>query len=101
MDTKMNDQWPSEEYKDYYLHTLLRDTAGFGAAKAIRRVIGLAHVPDMWEIPDERVRAVAESIALQAAEGWMINRHAITSIKELTEIIRKAAPHPQVYFNYG
>lgn len=96
MNTKINDQWPSDEFKDYYLQELLRDTAGFGAAKAIRRVIGLAQVPDMREIPNNKVRAVAESIALNAAQAWMLNRNSITSIKELVEMVRTAKPHPQV-----
>ncbi len=96
MDTKMNDQWPSERFKDFYILELLRDTAGFGAAKAIRRVIGMAHVPDMWEIPDDKSRAVAESIALNAAQAWMLNRHDITSINELIAMVRAAKPHPKV-----
>ena len=96
MDTKMNDQWPSERFKDFYILKLLRDTAGFGAAKAIRRVIGMAHVPDMWEIPDDKSRAIAESIALNAAQAWMLNRHDITSIKELIAMVRAAKPHPKV-----
>jgi 5-methylthioribose kinase len=96
MDTEMNDQWPSDGFKDYYLLQLLRDTAGFSAAKAIRRVIGMAHVPDMWEIPDDASRAVAESIALNAAEAWMLNRHTISSIDELVEMVRNAKPHPEV-----
>lgn len=96
MNTKMNDQWPSDIFKDHYILQLLRDTAGFGAAKAIRRVIGMAHVPDMWEIPNDTDRAIAESIALNVAQAWMLNRHEITSIKELIEMIRLAKPHLKV-----
>ncbi|MHA1802925.1 MAG: S-methyl-5-thioribose kinase [Promethearchaeota archaeon] len=96
MEYKINDQWPSELFKEEYVAQLLRDTAGFGAAEIIRRTIGMAHVPDWWEIPSDKERAVAESIGLSAAEAWMLHQHEVTSIKELVDMVREARPHPDV-----
>jgi 5-methylthioribose kinase len=96
MAEQLNDQWPSNGFREKYLTRLLQDTAGFGAAKIMRRVIGLAHVPDMWEIPEDSARAIAESLALEVARSWLMNRGSISSIQDLVEMILEAKPHPKV-----
>lgn len=93
---QINDQWPSKGYREEYLTRLLQDTAGFGAAKIMRRIIGLAHVPDMWEIPEDSARAIAESLALEVARSWLMNRSSVTAIQDLVEMILEAKPHPKV-----
>ena len=78
--------------QDKYILALLRDTAGFGAAKIMRRIIGLAQVPDMWEIPDERQRGIAQSLALNVARSWLMNRRGVTSIQDLVDMVSEAKP---------
>lgn len=96
-DTKRNkDEWPSETLKDHICHRLLQDTAGFGAAKTMRRIIGLAQVPDMWTIPDDATRAVAQSLALNAAQAWVMNRRSISSIQDMIDMVKTAEPSPAV-----
>jgi len=95
-DTQLNDQWSSEGFREKYILSLLQDTAGFGAAKIMRRVIGLAQVPDMWTIEDPHIKAVAESMALSAAQAWVMNRRMVQSINDLVEMVREARPDPQV-----
>jgi 5-methylthioribose kinase len=70
--------------------------AGFGAAKTMRRIIGLAQVPDMWTIPDDETRAVAQSLALNAAQAWVMNRDSISSIQDMIEMVKTAKPSPAV-----
>ena len=85
-----NGNWPSPGFRKKYMRQLLQDVAGFGAAEMIRRLIGMAHVQDFWTIEDEQVRAIAESLALNAAVAWLKNRHTITGIEDLTQITANA-----------
>ncbi len=87
-----NAEWPSQRFRKNYMLQLLRDTAGFGAAEGFRRLIGMAHVHDFWTIPDELVRARAESLAINAMYGWAMKRHNFTSIDDLIEVVRAARP---------
>ena len=81
------DRWPSPLFRTKYLHRLLQDTAGFGGAKMIRRILGLAHVPDLEHIPDPKARAVAESMALNIGQTWIMNRSKVERIDDLTQMI--------------
>ena len=91
-DQNGNDEWQSPAFKDYYLLQLLRDSAGFGAAEMFRRLIGMAHVQDFEHIEDEKARAIAESIALNVANNWIMNQSSFTSIDDLISIIHSAEP---------
>jgi 5-methylthioribose kinase len=96
-DTERNQyEWPAEGYKQKYLLRLLQETAGMGACKAMRRILGMAHVPDLESIPDEPARARAESLALNAVMTWIKNRRQVTSIDDLVTMVRDAKPHPAV-----
>jgi 5-methylthioribose kinase len=87
-----NGDWPSPLFRRKYMRQLLQDTAGFGAAEMMRRLIGLAHVHDFWTIPDDVTRAAAESLALNVAQSWLMQRHTLTSIDELVEMVAAARP---------
>ncbi len=90
------EEWPAKSYQQKYLLHILQDTAGMGACKAMRRILGMAHVPDLEEIPDEAVRARAESLALNAAIAWIKRRREVISIENLVAMVREAKPHPSV-----
>jgi 5-methylthioribose kinase len=87
-----NGDWPSPLFRRKYMRQLLQDTAGFGAAEMMRRLIGLAHVHDFWTIPDDSIRATAESLALNAARAWLMQRHTLTSVDELVDMVAAANP---------
>lgn len=58
--------WPVEEpWRERFTAKLLDDTARFGGAKMIRRIVGLAHVTDVTGIVDrgERRRAQVDVLA--------------------------------------
>jgi 5-methylthioribose kinase len=84
---KGNSDWPSPRYRQTFMHQLLQDTAGFGATEMMRRIIGMAHVHDFWTIPDEKDRAAAEGLALNAAVAWLMNRRTFTSIDDLIQVV--------------
>lgn len=87
-----NGDWPSAAFRKNYMRRLLQDTAGFGATEMMRRLIGMAHVHDFWTIDDEQVRATAESLALNIARSWLMNRHTVTAIDELVQMAVEAKP---------
>jgi len=87
-----NGHWPSDAFRRKYMRQMLQDTAGFGAAEMMRRLIGLAHVHDFWTIEDEEVRARAESLGLNIALAWVKNRRSLERIDDLVELVRSAEP---------
>lgn len=93
---RLVEEWPTPAYLDKLMLRLLQDTAGLGACKAMRRCIGMAHVPDLDSIPDDAIRARAESLALNAAQAWIMNRGQVTSPADLVTMVTEARPHPAV-----
>ena len=87
-----NGEWPSPGFRHKLLRKLLQESAGFGACKMMRRIVGLAHVPDLDSIKDEHARATAESLALNIARSWLMNRRGMTSVDDLNAMIRSAEP---------
>lgn len=73
-------------YQDYYIHQLLQDTIGFAGAKMVRRIVGLAHVADIDQIPSPQLRERAQRAALSIGTKLIkLNRNA-RSIQELIVI---------------
>nr|POE57268.1 methylthioribose kinase [Quercus suber] len=65
------------------MEDLFHDTLGFGAAKMIRRIVGVAHVEDFESITDASRRADCECQALEVAKLLLKERrkfHAITEV---------------------
>ncbi len=74
-----------DQERKAYLDRLYRDTLGFGAAKMIRRVVGLAHNIDLEWIEDPALRARCEARALTLAREMMVNPGAFPTINDVTE----------------
>jgi 5-methylthioribose kinase len=74
------------------LRRLLQDSAGFGACKMMRRVIGLAGVEDIRGIADVHERAIAGSLALNMAQALIKGRRELTAIEELVETATACRP---------
>ena len=74
-----------DQERKAYLDRLYRDTLGFGAAKMIRRIVGLAHNIDLEWIEDPEVRARCEARALTLAREMMVNPGAFPSIGDVAE----------------
>jgi 5-methylthioribose kinase len=89
-ENKGNNDWPSAVFRRKYVQRLLQDTAGFGATEMMRRLIGMAHVHDFWTIEDEQIRAHSESLALNIAQSWLMDRNKYSSINDLVEAVCEA-----------
>jgi len=79
-------------YQDDYMLRLLQDSAGLGACKMMRRVIGLAGVEDIRGIQDPDDKAIAGSLALNIAGALLMNRAQITTIEELVDVATACKP---------
>ncbi len=53
------------EFRRRYIANLLHDTAGYGGAKMLRRMMGIVSVWDITSIADPAQRAVAERLAIR------------------------------------
>lgn len=61
-------------YKEYYMSTILADTAAVTGLEMIRRTVGMANVKDLTTIADETARVRAEKICITAAIDFIKNR---------------------------
>lgn len=74
-------------FKEYYLNSILEDTAAVTGLELSRRIIGLAKVKDITSIANENDRALAEKICLTAAKTYILNRSVIKSGKDFVEVL--------------
>ena len=65
------------------MQRLYLDTIGFGAAKMIRRILGLAHVIELERIANPDQRAVCELRALKLARDLMVNSDRYPTIADV------------------
>jgi 5-methylthioribose kinase len=70
------------------MQRLYMDTLGFGAAKMIRRILGLAHVIDLERIGNPDLRALCELRALRLARDLMVNSERYATIDDVTAAAR-------------
>lgn len=78
-----------EAERQTYMQRLFADTVGFAAAKAIRRIFGLAHNIDFELIEDPRKRAVSEARAVRLARAMMVETGTFPAITDVTAAARK------------
>ncbi|XP_011624437.1 methylthioribose kinase isoform X2 [Amborella trichopoda] len=99
---RCGDAYPAEIYskpelrqqvQQKYMQELFHDTLGFGGAKMIRRIVGVAHVEDLESIQDAEKRADCEHQALELAKMIVKERFNFQTIDEvLAAIIEKNVP---------
>jgi 5-methylthioribose kinase len=82
---------PPAYQRDYMLR-LLQDTAGLGACKMMRRVIGLAGVTDIRGIEDVHERAIAGSLALHMGVALLKRRRELRTIEDLVAVATECRP---------
>ena len=65
-------------HQEAYMKQIWEDSLGFAGAEMIRRIIGIAHVADLDEIPDADIRALCERAALMCGRELMLNAKKLT-----------------------
>lgn len=76
------------EFRRRYLQQLLRDVAGFGGAKMLRRMMGIVSVWDITSIADPVARAAVERRAIRAGARLALARSTVSSIDDILAIVR-------------
>lgn len=61
-------------YVEWFLSTIMADTAGVAGLEMIRRVVGVAQVKDLTSIEPAEARAKAERIVVLAAKAYIKDR---------------------------
>lgn len=83
-------------FAEWYLGTVLVDTAAVTGLELIRRIIGLAHVKDITSISDERRRVRAERICLTADKEFIKHRSEYRKGEDFLNTLKRAVnqfPH--------
>ncbi|XP_042427156.1 methylthioribose kinase-like [Zingiber officinale] len=74
-----------------YMIDLFHDSIGFGAAKMIRRIVGVAHVEDFESIADTSRRAFCERDALNCAKTLLKERCKLETIGQVISVIEETS----------
>lgn len=77
-------------FKQWYLETIIRDTAAVAGLEMIRRTVGLANVKDITSISDSEKRAAAEKICIFAAKEFILNRDNFKCGADFTKALKDA-----------
>ncbi|EDZ62441.1 5-methylthioribose kinase [Sulfurimonas gotlandica GD1] len=77
-----------QNYKNFFIKNILRDSVGFAGCKMARRVFGVAGVEEIRGIEDKSLRAEAEAMVLKIAREFVIKHDKIDTIDEILEIIK-------------
>lgn len=80
----------TEGFMEYYLDTILADTAGVAGLETIRRVVGMANNKDITSIKDEEKRAREERILITVAKDYIMNRTSFKCGADYRKAIERA-----------
>lgn len=80
----------TEGFLEWYLGTVLSDTAAVAGLESIRRTVGMANVKDITSIPDLYKRARAEKIVITLAKKYIMNRDSFLSGADYRKAIEEA-----------
>lgn len=85
------DMAKTEGFDQWYLGTVLSDTAGVCGCEIIRRIVGLAHVKDITSISNENIRARAEKICITVGKKCIKDRTCFVRGSDYIQTIKEAA----------
>jgi 5-methylthioribose kinase len=66
-------------FDEWYLKTVVHDTAALAGLELCRRIVGMAHVKDITSIENEKARIRAERICMTIAKKYIVNRESYVS----------------------
>lgn len=78
-------------FKEWYLDSILSDTAAVAGLESIRRTVGLANVKDITSIPDETKRAKAEKICILTGKRFIKERSRFKNGKDFVNLLKTVA----------
>lgn len=97
-DLSPNSYWDFEggkeafaRYRQIYIQDVLRDVAGIGGVKMLRRMFGIVSVWDITSIKDDKQRAKIERYIVALGKRWILEKDEISSIEQLTAMLKEEA----------
>jgi len=78
-------------FKEWYLSTILTDTAAYAGTELIRRTVGMAQVKDVTTIADEEKRAYAERLNILCGKEYIMNRTKYQKGEDFVAAVKAAA----------
>jgi 5-methylthioribose kinase len=78
-------------FKEWYLSTIMADTAAYAGTELIRRTVGMAQVKDVTTIADEDKRAYAERVNILCAKDCIMNRASFQKGADFVAAVKKAS----------
>ena len=91
--TELRRLWPgrvdrsfSDDFLDDYLGRVWHDGVGFAATKAIRRMIGYAHVADIDSL-EEPARSSAAAAVVRTARRWLRERRDLADVPAFWSVV--------------
>jgi 5-methylthioribose kinase len=80
----------TQGFKEYYLDTILIDTAAYAGTELIRRTVGMAQVKDVTTIADPEKRAYAERVNILCAKDLIMNRKSYKTGADFVAALKRA-----------
>jgi 5-methylthioribose kinase len=80
----------TEGFKEYYLNSILADTAAYTGTELIRRTVGMAQVKDVTTIADPQKRARAERVNVLCAKDCIMHRSSFMRGSDFIDALNRA-----------
>ena len=77
-------------FREFYLDSILSDTAGYAGTELHRRTVGMAQVKDVTTIADPEKRAHAERVNIICGKDYILNRTAFKTGADFVNAVLRA-----------
>ncbi|MDR0663502.1 MAG: S-methyl-5-thioribose kinase [Spirochaetaceae bacterium] len=81
----------TEGFAEYYLASIISDTAGCTGMELIRRTVGMAQVKDITTIAEREKRVKAERVNILCAKDCILNRASFTHGQDFVDALKRAS----------
>jgi len=78
-------------FKEWYLSTIMADTAAYAGTELIRRTVGMAQVKDVTTIADPDKRAYAERLNILCGKDYITNRTSFQKGEDFVAAVKAAS----------
>ena len=77
-------------FREFYLDSVLSDTAAYTGTELHRRTVGMANVKDITTIKDEKARVRAEKINILAGKDYILHRECFKTGADFVAAVLRA-----------
>lgn len=77
-------------FREFYLNSILSDTAGYAGTELHRRTVGMAQVKDVTTIADPEKRAHAERVNILCGKDYILHRESFRTGADFVNAVLRA-----------